>query len=355
MSDIRTRDHGQGVRRSAAPEPSGGPGPAGAGATAGDGSGVAPSGAGLRAGLLVSRARAAARAGDLDQALELLRGPTGAPVADHPDVLDLLARVHGQRGEWDDAAGCWQRVLERHPEDPAATAGLTRIARLRRRGPVGALARHRTGVVLVATACVAAAVGYGVVAVPGDGHRGAPPRAAAPAPDRAAERAADRAREQAVDAAARAVALATFARDLRTPGLRPEVHGDSVEVVFDEGLFSEGAQLTPAGADLLARFGHRLTGRAATITVYGQAATVPGAPTQGGSVTSLWRALVAARELSAASGKPLTAFHTASADQRDAPYGSAARNRTVTVVLTPTGHPSEGGGGPARSTRPTRP
>jgi hypothetical protein len=48
----------------------------------------------------------------------------------------------------------------------------------------------------------------------------------------------------------------------------------------------------------------------------------------------LWRALVAARELSAASGKPLTAF-TTSADQQDAPYDTAARNRTVTVVITP--------------------
>ncbi|GAB2954239.1 hypothetical protein GCM10023080_011300 [Streptomyces pseudoechinosporeus] len=49
----------------------------------------------------------------------------------------------------------------------------------------------------------------------------------------------------------------------------------------------------------------------------------------------LWRALVAARELSIASGKSLTAFTTTSADQQDAPYDSAARNRTVTVVITP--------------------
>lgn len=349
MADIRARDHGEGVPRPAAPGSSGGQGSDG-GVAVGGGSGGAPAGVGLRAGLLVSRARAAARDGDLTAALELLRGPAGGPVAGHRDVLDLRARVHAQRGELDDAADCWRRLLERCPGDPAATAGLARIARLRRRGPAGALARHRTGAVLLATACVAACVGYGVVALPGDGHRGAPPRAAAPAPDRAAERAAARAREQAADEAARAVALARFARGLRTPGLRPVLHDDRVEVVFDEGLFSQGARLTPAGADLLARLGRRLTGQAAAITVYGQAATVPGAPTHGGSVTSLWRALVAARELSAASGKPLTAFRTASADQRDAPHGSAARNRTVTVVLTPTGRPPRD----RATTQPTR-
>jgi hypothetical protein len=32
---------------------------------------------------------------------------------------------------------------------------------------------------------------------------------------------------------------------------------------------------------------------------------------------------------------PLTAFTTVSADQRDAPYAEPARNRTVTVVITP--------------------
>ncbi|MFJ8140930.1 hypothetical protein [Streptomyces sp. NPDC096013] len=42
-----------------------------------------------------------------------------------------------------------------------------------------------------------------------------------------------------------------------------------------------------------------------------------------------------ARELSVANSRPLTAFTTARADQRDAPYASAARNRTVTVVIIP--------------------
>jgi hypothetical protein len=108
-----------------------------------------------------------------------------------------------------------------------------------------------------------------------------------------------------------------------------------VEVTFTRGLFSQGARLTPAGAGRLAALGRHLAGRTARIEIYGHTASVPGAPRSGGSVTALWRALVAARELSAASGRPLTEFGTASADQRDAPYDAPVCNRTVTVVITP--------------------
>ncbi|MER7403689.1 tetratricopeptide repeat protein [Streptomyces sp. NPDC000070] len=286
--------------------------------------------------LLVSRARALARAGELGGALRLLREAEGTEPGEHRDVLDLRARVHAQRGETAEAAQCWQRVLAGHPEDPAARAGL---ARLGRTGPVAALGRHRTRTALVAAACLVTAVVTGVVTTV-DG-----PRTARADTDRAVGRqkpggqenpgvgataGPDGAKDQA--AARRAAALA---HDLRAPGLRVTVHGESVEVAFTQGLFSEGAQLTPAGARQLARLGERLGGRHQAVTVHGHAATVPGAPRSGGSVVALWRALVAARELSAASGEPLTAFTTDSADQRDAPYPDPARNRTVTLVISP--------------------
>ncbi|WP_261989102.1 hypothetical protein [Streptomyces sp. uw30] len=44
--------------------------------------------------------------------------------------------MHAQRGELAQAAQYWRRVQERHPQDPAAAAGLARIDRLGRRGPV---------------------------------------------------------------------------------------------------------------------------------------------------------------------------------------------------------------------------
>jgi hypothetical protein len=151
----------------------------------------------------------------------------------------------------------------------------------------------------------------------------------------AADREAELARQRERENARKAEAADALARALRAPGLRPVAHGDSVEVAFTEGLFAEGDRLTPTGAGQLAVLGDRMAGREARIEIHGHAAIVPGAPRSGGSVLALWRALVAARELSAASGKPLTAFTTTSADQQDAPYDSAARNRTVTVVITP--------------------
>ncbi|QOV34007.1 hypothetical protein IM697_28020 [Streptomyces ferrugineus] len=315
------------------------------GGAAADGTGqgvTAPAADSLRISLLVSRARTAARSGDLDGALRLLHEAGDPVAAAHPDVLDLLARVHAQRGEPARAAEYWRRVQERQPQDPAASAGLARIDLLGRRGPRAALARHRTRTALVAAICAVAAITAGTVALTdGAGERPAPP-GLSPA-DRAeqlaerldAERRAEQARERDRATARRTQAATALADVLRAPGVDPVVQEGSVEVAFTDGLFSEGAELTPTGAERLAVLGERLAGRTADVEIYGQTATVPGAPTSGGSVLSLWRALIAARELSAASGKPLTAFTTASADQRDAPYASVARNRTVTVVITP--------------------
>ncbi|MFG2555537.1 tetratricopeptide repeat protein [Streptomyces sp. NPDC048581] len=307
-----------------------------------DSGGTASATASLRVGLLVSRARAAARSGDLDGALRLLHDADDPGAADHPDVLDLLARVHAQRGDLARAAEYWRRVREQRPEDPAASAGLARIDRLGGRGPRAALARHRAGTALAAAVCAVAAITAGTVALT-DAVGGRPeppgPTQAESAEQRArqldAERRAEQAQERDREAARRAEAAADLAGVLRAPGVEPVVDGASVEVAFADGLFSEGAELTRTGADRLAVLGGRLAGRDVRVEIRGHTATVPGAPTSGGSVLSLWRALIAARELSAASGRSLTAFTTESADQRDAPYPSPAKNRTVTVTITP--------------------
>ncbi|MGW6907190.1 hypothetical protein [Streptomyces sp. NPDC054940] len=309
--------------------------------------GVGPGGtasdtASLRVGLLVSRARAAARSGDLDGALRLLHDADDPGAADHPDVLDLLARVHAQRGDLARAAEYWRRVQEQRPQDRAASAGLARIDRLGGRGPRAALARHRAGTALAAAVCAVAAITAGTVALT-DTAGGRPERPGSTQAESAgqlarqldAERRAEQAQERDREAARRAEAAAELAAALRAPGTQPVVHGASVEVAFADGLFSEGAELTQTGADRLAVLGERLAGRNVRVEIHGHTATVPGAPTSGGSVLSLWRALIAARELSAASDKPLTDFTTASADQRDAPYPSTAKNRTVTVTITP--------------------
>ncbi|MEU6918440.1 hypothetical protein [Streptomyces olindensis] len=147
----------------------------------------------------------------------------------------------------------------------------------------------------------------------------------------AAEREKDLAEQRERETARRVEAAEALARALRAPGLRPTVHGASVEVAFTEGLFSEGAQLTPEGTDRLAALGERLAGREMKIEIYGHAATVPGAPRSGGSVTSLWRAGRGPGTRRCQRQTPHRVHH----GQRDAPYGSAAQDRTVTVMITP--------------------
>ncbi|KOG17097.1 hypothetical protein [Streptomyces viridochromogenes] len=299
----------------------------------------------LRAELVVARAAAAARSGDLDAALrELDRYDDDPAVTRHRDVTDLRARVHAQRGELAEAERCWRQLLDEHPRDESAAAGLARVRRFRRRGPAAALgrARHRlrpaVAVVLCAGAVTAATWGLATRLPSGTGE----PRSDSAAVARAAEQdvrqelTEERERAAAEAEDRRTKALDALAQEVRTPGTRVERHEDSVEVVFDQGLFSEAAELTETGAARLALLGERLAGRQQLrVEVLGHIAQVPDAPASGGSVTSLWRAMAAARALSDASGRPLTGFSVASAEQRDAPHDTDAANRTVTVLLTP--------------------
>jgi hypothetical protein len=297
----------------------------------------------LRAELAVARASAAARAGDLDAALRELDRCDDPAVARHRDVTDLRARVHAQRGELEAAEHCWRRLLDEHPGDESAAAALARVRRFRRRGPAAALdrAHHRarpaTAVVLC-TAVVTAAAWALLTRPPSDRPEPRSDRAAAAAAERNVRQELAQQRKRAATAAdvRHTKALDALAKAIRTPGTRVERHQDSVEVVFGRGLFSQGAELTGAGAAQLARVGKRLTDqRDVRIEVLGHIAHVPGAPTSGGSVTSLRRAVAAVRVLSDASDRPLTSFLVASAEQRDAPHHTDAANRTVTVVLTP--------------------
>ena len=300
----------------------------------------------LRVELAVARATAAARAGDLAAALDELDRHDDPAVTGHRDVLDLRARVHAQRGDLDAAEQSWRRLLEAHPDDPAATAGLARIARYRRTGPLAALYRapHRlwpaAAVVVLAGAVTAAAW-----AIPsessGDGSRSPDlPAAVASAQKEVREEIAEKqARRAAAAEARRRAAVDAVAKAVRSPAVRVVKHEDSVEVVFRAALFVEGAELTDSGSAALTRLGKQLAElKDVRIAVYGHIAEVDGAPTSGGSPMSAWRAQVAAQRLSDVSGRPLSSFTVASGEQRDAPYDTPARNRTATVVLTPQPH-----------------
>ncbi|WUH99940.1 hypothetical protein OHR68_41740 [Spirillospora sp. NBC_00431] len=302
---------------------------------------AADPGTALRVELLLARAATAARSGDLGPALEILTGTDAGELTDHPDVFDLRARIHSQRGEWDAAERCWDGVLRVRPGDESAMAGKTRIRRLRGGGAAWR-GWYPARPFLAAAVAAAAVVTAAALLITAGG--GEPDGADGPAAALAEAEAAQKARQEvqvqqhrdARDGAARRAArLKALAEDLRGSGVTVTRHQDSVEVIFNEGLFLRAAELTGAGARQLDRLGKRLPDREDVhIKVLGHIAKVPGAPTHGGAYTSMQRAVTAAGRLSSASGRPMTDFDTASAEQRDAPHKDDARNRTVTLLLT---------------------
>ncbi|TDC40633.1 hypothetical protein E1211_00545 [Micromonospora sp. 15K316] len=295
--------------------------------------------------LAVSRAAAAARRGELEAAAELLTGLETEDLS----VFDLLARIRAQQGRWRDADECWARVQAGDPEHAGAAEGRRILAGIvagkRPSRPVAQPGR----VAVAGGVLVVAAVAGGAVAVAGDDPRrpvATAPAAATSSPTEAGEEQRRRAEELAhrlaqVEAERSAAAerlttrLDVISRRLTMPGVIVKRGSGTVEVYFREGLFIEDTRLTADGAALLDRVGRRLDGLDASITVVGHSVPVPGGRTSGGSGTALSRAEDAARQLAEASGLPLTAFAMRSAEQSERPFEREARNRTVSLVLTP--------------------
>lgn len=291
----------------------------------------------LRRQVAVSRATELARSGDLDGAAALLTDVS------EPSALDLLARIRAQQKRWTEADALWAQVQKTAPDDPAAAAG---------RKTVAAIRKHRRAArpvlpIVSAAVLVAAVVAGGVVAV----GRGtdepasepvAQPTATTTVDNGAEERAAELARRLAemeaqrrASAAAVADRLVALQRQASGVGVQAQRGTSVVRVVFLDGMFTAGTDLSPAGQAALDALGKRLPGMKASITVTGFSVVVPGGSSSGGSRTALLRARVATQQLSTASGLPLTAFTMQSGDQAHPPYRTDAKNRTVTVTLTP--------------------
>ncbi|AVT32919.1 hypothetical protein C6361_29500 [Plantactinospora sp. BC1] len=300
----------------------------------------------LSTDLALSRATAAARRGDLDAAAEILVALDG----DEPASLDLLARIRAQQGRWQEADECWAAVQAIDPGHEGAAEGRRAVAAIlagdRRPRPVVPPVR-----LAAAGAVLVVAVAAGTVVVLPSLSASPPARPAAsvttPAPETVAldaerRRAAElqgRLEQIEADRQAAAQALAArldaIARGVTLPGVVVKRRPDTVEVYFRRGLFSRDAWLTSYGADVLADVGRRLPDLDVSVTVVGHSVPVPGGRTSGGSGTALSRARVAARELAEAGDLPLTAFTLRSADQSQGPFREPARNRTASLVLTP--------------------
>ncbi|TCC35759.1 hypothetical protein [Kribbella speibonae] len=297
----------------------------------------------IRQQVAVARAAELARQGDLSGAATLLTDLDDPS----PEVLDLLARIRAQQRRWDEADALWAEVEKAGAGGTVvagAVAGRRVVAGIRRR-------RRASRPVLpgvMAVVLVGAVFGGGVVVFGGRGDVPVvqtTPVLTTPTPtvdSGAEERAAELARRLAAleaqrraEAAATAAKLNAIAKRVAGAGVLVQREKNAVRVVFTEGVFATGTDLSPAGERALAVLGKRLPGLQATITVTGYSVVVPGGTNSGGSRTALLRARVATQELSTASGLPLTAFTMQSGDQAHPPYRTDAQNRTVTVTLTP--------------------
>jgi hypothetical protein len=280
--------------------------------------------------LTVDRARTAARDGDLDRAAQLLTELDDTGELD-PAGLDLLARVHGQRAEFAEADACWARLPDTDPDAVAGRAAVARIVAGRRRRPFWQPGRVLAVGVVAAGAVAAGGVGWARSLPPAGPD---PAVVAAQQQLRAMERQAAAAHaSQAAAATSQAKAIDQLAAALAMPGVHVRKDARSVEVLFDAGVFSYNDELSPSGATMLALMGARL--RTGSVTVVGHAVPIAGGVQRGGSVLALARAVVAARELSRTSGRPLTAFALSTGDQAANPFSSPAANRTVTLIVSP--------------------
>ena len=286
----------------------------------------------VTARLTLHRAREAARAGDLALAAQLLTD------LDSVAALDLKARVHAQRGEFAEADRCWAGVQEQDADNADAAAGRKTVGKILagRRLARPLITAGRVTVVTSTVVCVLLAGGAAWLVV-----RTPPPVANAVQQQSRADSlqqrldAADAARAAAADRRLRD--LNAIAAKLTMPGVVARRRADDVQILFDTGLFPNDVEISSSGAALLAEVGRRLAGLDVQTTVVGHSVALPGGPASGGSAIALERAEVAAQHLASSTGLPLTAFLLATGDQAQQPFPDAARNRTVTLVISPKG------------------
>ncbi|MEU6853055.1 hypothetical protein ABZ901_24390 [Actinacidiphila alni] len=273
----------------------------------------------------------AARAGRYEEAVGLLDGFGGAGSED-PDVLDLLARIHAQRGELAEADALWAAA-----PSPAATAGRRRIAALhagRYRAPVG---RRLAVAVLVVAAAGAMVAG---VLLPRT-------RAVQPADPAVARNVAalsgqvDRLRSQLADTPTPSPSPPSLtAADLSGPGVTVTREGQGFLVTFDDALFPVNSSLlTSSGRAALDALAARLRRAPAAgplvVTGHTDAVALPADSPYPDHVTLGYaRAQRAAARLSASSGVPLSSVGLRSTGTLPPTTGSP--NSVTLLVAAPT-------------------
>jgi hypothetical protein len=217
----------------------------------------------------IARAAELVGAGRYDHAERMLQEFGGHESTD-PDVLDLLARIHAQRGELAEADECWARA-ERTGDAAAARRSRTRIAALQtdhmRRHPariaVALVAAGAIGVGGVALIPRHPAVAPSVLARMDDLQRGQQDQAAR------LDTLAGRVDDPAI--ARRAVFQRLAAAVTADPALQWYSRSGTLTVTFPHGMFTAGTDLAPTGTAVLDRLGRLLDrfGPTLSVTVIG--------------------------------------------------------------------------------------
>ncbi|GHH66195.1 hypothetical protein [Promicromonospora soli] len=295
-----------------------------------------------------------ARAGRYDPALRLLDTAGGQDSGD-VEVLDLLARVHAQRGDLARADACWASVERLDPEHAGARDGRRRIRETwaGRRSTGGAAVGAAAACLLLAGG--GAAVGWALAPGP-TSDQGADPAVAqeltrlrhevgelrATAPSASPSPSGGGPTSEGAMSEDRA-ALEEVRDALVDPRWTTTLDARSVVVTFRDPVFlAGGAETSERGGDMLEGLADRLGDLAdVEVTVVGHTSDtvpVPGGPYANNAEVGLVRALAAAQVIASGSGIPLGAVDVASVGDVDPPYPNTneadrVRNQTVTVAV----------------------
>jgi len=273
--------------------------------------------------LALAQARVLARHGRYAEAEDLLTEARDDAEPSAP-LLDLLARVHAQRGRLDEADRCWAEVERLAPDNKEAADGRRRIADVRadvrdgRRRSGKVVLRVAAGVVVVAALALLIDTRVAVGRRPEARTVSAAPPAAAPA-----------ARPSDV----------LSAMDLRTPGVHVRRTPGEIAVTFDKGLFRDSVTLSPGGRAVLRALGARLRPYAMRISVdvigeTDQRAVPPGSGYAGNTELGTLRATVVREALRRQAGIPTARFSVSSLGGATRTAGPAARSRTASLRIS---------------------
>jgi flagellar motor protein MotB len=295
----------------------------------------------------LAKAAQLARQGRYAEAHGVL-GELGGRDSTDPELLDLLARVHAQQGELAAADECWARAQQFGADESGPREGRRLIAQIHARRYRRRTGRVVGGVALAVVLLAGAGVAGAVVARPGQSTDPALFRELreTKAADGDLTRQVGELRTQLDQVTMRPErTLQDIRAELAGSGLILRSESGTLVVTFPVGLFPSGAVWSAEGQRVLADLGSHLSrfGGDVSFTVIGHTDDIPVAPNSrytDNADLGFARARVAAQELSAHSGLPLTKFAVTSSGATDPPFPNSAaesrkRNRTVILWVRP--------------------